>query len=195
MQAAETFEGLLCAAPRLTVTSVRESEARKLRPVPLNTVEMLKIASKALGMAPSYAMRAAESLYLSGYGAPTVQCDGGGGLLLPASVLSLGRVCMSCDVLHVRIACCAGTSRIRARSRRSTRRHSTSRTRWQRKRRTRCGASTFASCWPQAAFRSGGTPLLCGLELHAILPQCVSSSDVCVRHIRRVWRSVAMVYT
>jgi hypothetical protein len=33
----------------------------------LNTVEMLKIASSGLGMAPAQAMRIAESLYISGY--------------------------------------------------------------------------------------------------------------------------------
>jgi len=33
----------------------------------LNTVEMLKIASSGLGMAPAQAMRTAESLYTSGY--------------------------------------------------------------------------------------------------------------------------------
>lgn len=33
----------------------------------LNTVEMLKIASSGLGMAPAQAMRIAESLYTSGY--------------------------------------------------------------------------------------------------------------------------------
>ena len=60
------FETLLTTSPELSVTAVSETEGRKLRPVPLNTVEMLKTASKALGMSPSYTMQVAERLYLSG---------------------------------------------------------------------------------------------------------------------------------
>jgi DNA topoisomerase-3 len=49
------------------VDSVSAKEGRRGRPAPLNTVEMLKVASKALGLGPHEAMRTAESLYLQGW--------------------------------------------------------------------------------------------------------------------------------
>ena len=49
------------------VDSVSAKEGRRGRPAPLNTVEMLKVASKALGLGPHEAMRVAESLYLQGW--------------------------------------------------------------------------------------------------------------------------------
>ena len=48
-------------------TDVKLSDTRRPRPQPLNTVELLKRASKGLGIGPQAAMRAAEYLYLSGY--------------------------------------------------------------------------------------------------------------------------------
>lgn len=39
----------------------------KPRPLPLNTVELLKIASKKFGISPHETMRSAEKLYISGY--------------------------------------------------------------------------------------------------------------------------------
>eukprot|EP00607_Mallomonas_marina_P006656 CAMPEP_0182435572 /NCGR_PEP_ID=MMETSP1167-20130531/76539_1 /TAXON_ID=2988 /ORGANISM="Mallomonas Sp, Strain CCMP3275" /LENGTH=790 /DNA_ID=CAMNT_0024626779 /DNA_START=237 /DNA_END=2606 /DNA_ORIENTATION=+ len=51
----------------LLCVTVKQSEGTKPRPTPLNTVELLKIASKSLGIGPQSAMRAAEHLYLSGY--------------------------------------------------------------------------------------------------------------------------------
>lgn len=58
---------VLAADKELTCLDVRTSESRKSRPQPLNTVELLKLASKNLGIGPQSAMRAAEHLYLSGY--------------------------------------------------------------------------------------------------------------------------------
>lgn len=64
---AEMFHTLLKKETSLVCTSRSESETRKQRPKPLNTVELLKLASKVLGIGPHAAMRAAEHLYLSGY--------------------------------------------------------------------------------------------------------------------------------
>mmetsp|Transcript_30854 Transcript_30854/g.60226 ORF Transcript_30854/g.60226 Transcript_30854/m.60226 type:complete len:959 (-) Transcript_30854:157-3033(-) len=49
------------------VTSVTSKKKSKARPEGLNTVEMLKVASKQLGIGPADAMHAAESLYIQGY--------------------------------------------------------------------------------------------------------------------------------
>ena len=51
----------------LQIKDVRTEPTTKGRPIGLNTVNMLKIASSSLGMGPQYAMSTAEHLYLSGY--------------------------------------------------------------------------------------------------------------------------------
>lgn len=63
---AEMFLAILQGDTAVECIDVREKEGRMLRPVPLNTVQLLKLASKNLGIGPHTAMRAAESLYLSG---------------------------------------------------------------------------------------------------------------------------------
>ncbi len=50
----------------LKCINVKVSKSRRTRPQPMNTVELLKSASKSLGIGPADAMRSAESLYLSG---------------------------------------------------------------------------------------------------------------------------------
>ena len=51
----------------LTVASIRETNGARTRPLPMNTVEMLKLASRVLGMGPKEATVYAERLYLKGY--------------------------------------------------------------------------------------------------------------------------------
>lgn len=63
----DTFSHLVSGSDSLLCYQIETSESRKVRPQPLNTVELLKLASKHLGIGPHAAMRAAEHLYLSGY--------------------------------------------------------------------------------------------------------------------------------
>jgi DNA topoisomerase-3 len=51
----------------LIVQDVQTREMKQSRPTPMNTVQLLKVASKALGIGPHDTMRAAENLYLRGY--------------------------------------------------------------------------------------------------------------------------------
>jgi DNA topoisomerase-3 len=64
---AAVFRQLILEAGVLRITAVQEREVKKGRPTPMNTVAMLKAASKQLGMGPAAAMHAAENLYLQGY--------------------------------------------------------------------------------------------------------------------------------
>ncbi|KAJ8675437.1 hypothetical protein QAD02_011223 [Eretmocerus hayati] len=49
------------------VSSIHSSEKTKARPIALNTVELMRVASSGLGMGPHHAMQIAERLYTQGY--------------------------------------------------------------------------------------------------------------------------------
>jgi DNA topoisomerase-3 len=49
------------------VSSIQSTEKSKGRPIALNTVELMRIASSGLGMGPHHAMQIAERLYVQGY--------------------------------------------------------------------------------------------------------------------------------
>lgn len=60
------FHSLAIAKSTVKVRSIKKKIVKKGRPTPLNTVTMLKLASKSLGIGPYQCMQAAERLYLSG---------------------------------------------------------------------------------------------------------------------------------
>lgn len=47
--------------------SIQSTERSKVRPIALNTVELMRVASSGLGMGPQHAMQIAEKLYTQGY--------------------------------------------------------------------------------------------------------------------------------
>jgi len=65
-EVARVFQSLILEQEYLNCESVSVAESRRSRPTPMNTVELLKLASKNLGIGPHATMRAAEHLYLSG---------------------------------------------------------------------------------------------------------------------------------
>ena len=50
-----------------SVASIQSTEKSKPRPIALNTVELMRVASSGLGMGPHHAMQIAERLYTQGY--------------------------------------------------------------------------------------------------------------------------------
>ncbi|XP_030647243.1 DNA topoisomerase 3-beta-1 [Chanos chanos] len=63
----QMFVNLAKTAREAKVESVSKKEKAKQRPLALNTVEMLRVASSALGMGPQHTMQVAERLYTQGY--------------------------------------------------------------------------------------------------------------------------------
>jgi DNA topoisomerase III len=61
---AGVFESLIKTKVEATLISYTNSQGSKQRPKPLNTVELLKIASKQLGMGPHTTMQVAEKLFV-----------------------------------------------------------------------------------------------------------------------------------
>ncbi|KAI8513789.1 DNA topoisomerase 3-beta-1, partial [Branchiostoma belcheri] len=66
-EVAQTFLNIVKAAKEARVVSVTKKEKAKQRPIALNTVELLRVASSSLGMAPQHTMQVAERLYTQGY--------------------------------------------------------------------------------------------------------------------------------
>ncbi|XP_073169833.1 DNA topoisomerase 3-beta-1 isoform X5 [Lepidochelys kempii] len=64
---AQMFLNITKMAREAKVESVSKKEKAKQRPLALNTVEMLRVASAALGMGPQHTMQIAERLYTQGY--------------------------------------------------------------------------------------------------------------------------------
>ncbi|XP_043967800.1 DNA topoisomerase 3-beta-1 isoform X2 [Gambusia affinis] len=63
----QMFVNLAKISKEAKVESVSKKEKVKQRPQALNTVEMLRVASSALGMGPQHTMQIAERLYTQGY--------------------------------------------------------------------------------------------------------------------------------
>ncbi|ERN06776.1 hypothetical protein AMTR_s00005p00164560 [Amborella trichopoda] len=61
------FEKLVVDEGKVKVIGISTKEERKARPFGLNTVNLLKVASSALGLGPHQAMQIAERLYTQGF--------------------------------------------------------------------------------------------------------------------------------
>lgn len=64
---AQMFLNITKMVKEARVESVSKKEKAKQRPMALNTVEMLRVASSSLGMGPQHTMQIAERLYTQGY--------------------------------------------------------------------------------------------------------------------------------
>ncbi|XP_057621533.1 DNA topoisomerase 3-beta-1 isoform X2 [Chionomys nivalis] len=64
---AQMFLNMTKSEKEAQVEATSRKEKAKQRPLALNTVEMLRVASSALGMGPQHAMQIAERLYTQGY--------------------------------------------------------------------------------------------------------------------------------
>lgn len=66
-EVANLFLNLIKSNTTAKLTDVQKKEKAKPKPLALNTVEMLRVASSGLGMGPQHAMQIAERLYTQGY--------------------------------------------------------------------------------------------------------------------------------
>ena len=66
-EVASMFVAMVKGHDTATVTSVTSKEKVKERPIALNTVELMRMASSGLNMSPHHAMQVAERLYTQGY--------------------------------------------------------------------------------------------------------------------------------
>ncbi|XP_070567600.1 DNA topoisomerase 3-beta-1-like [Ptychodera flava] len=66
-EVAQMFVNVVKGAKEAEVVGVTTKEKTKSRPLALNTVELMRVASSGLGMGPHHAMQIAERLYIQGY--------------------------------------------------------------------------------------------------------------------------------
>lgn len=66
-EVANLFLNMVKGHSTAKLTDVQKKEKAKPRPLALNTVEMLRVASSGLGMSPQHTMQIAERLYTQGY--------------------------------------------------------------------------------------------------------------------------------
>ena len=66
-EVASMFQRAVQSSKSATVIGVSKKEKAKQRPIALNTVEMLRMASSGLNMGPQHCMQIAERLYTQGY--------------------------------------------------------------------------------------------------------------------------------
>ena len=66
-EVAVTFQQMIKQSSSAVVQSVVTKDKAKERPIALNTVELMRVASSGLGMSPQHAMQIAEKLYTQGY--------------------------------------------------------------------------------------------------------------------------------
>ncbi|PRD23311.1 UNVERIFIED_CONTAM: Top3b [Trichonephila clavipes] len=66
-EVANVFYQMVKKKTDAVVTNVTKKEKAKQRPLALNTVELMRVASSGLNMGPHYAMTIAERLYTQGY--------------------------------------------------------------------------------------------------------------------------------
>jgi len=66
-EVAVTFQQMIKQFTSAVVQSVVTKDKAKERPIALNTVELMRVASSGLGMSPQHAMMIAEKLYTQGY--------------------------------------------------------------------------------------------------------------------------------
>lgn len=66
-QIAKSYLNSVKSQKRTKVATITKKEKVKQRPIALNTVELMRIASSALGIGPHQAMQIAEKLYTQGY--------------------------------------------------------------------------------------------------------------------------------
>ncbi|PAV87722.1 hypothetical protein WR25_03759 [Diploscapter pachys] len=66
-EVAQLFLERIKKAKTATVVEITKKEGRKEKPMALNTVELMRVASSYLGLSPQTTMTVAEHLYVSGY--------------------------------------------------------------------------------------------------------------------------------
>ncbi|KAK7099050.1 hypothetical protein V1264_003246 [Littorina saxatilis] len=66
-EVAQMFVNLIRSGDKACVLDTVQKKGEKTKPLALNTVEMLRVASSGLGLSPHHTMQIAERLYIQGY--------------------------------------------------------------------------------------------------------------------------------